>query len=361
MTSNYIVLLPVFQPDETLVDFVKEISEYNFYKIILVDDGNAECKEARKYETIIEKAGAYALVIKSQKNEGKGRALKKGFKYVCQNFPECKGVITADCDGKYLAKDIFNTACALSENPDKVIVGVRPLKGRVADKIACAFFKFSTGKKCSDVRSGLKGIPSGLFSLACREDGCRFEYETNFLSDAVTRAPLLEVAVTAPVKNPVRHAHFKPFHDTLLLYWRFVKFLMSSFSSFLVDYILFLFLNYFLRLKGMKSVTVIFAATAFSRFVSSIMAYLINRVWSFKGRIKRKNIFAQFGKFFLLWIFVIAVNSLLVYLLELIFIPVAIAKLMSNTVTFFINYKGQNKWVFAERKKKKNKSLENAA
>ena len=357
MNSRFIVLIPAFQPELPLLNLVKDFVKRQFEKIIIIDDGNSQCSNADEYNSILtqtEELGA--VILHHEKNEGKGQALKTGFKYIVENFPDCKGAITVDCDGQHLIKDVLNVSKALFENPEKLIIGVRnlmskkvPLGTRTGDTLAAAFFKFSTGKRCSDTQSGLRGIPSSLFQLACEDEGSRYEYETNFLSDASAKTEILEVPVEGIFRTNGNYTHFRPIKDTLRLYGRFLKFSTSSFIAFIVDFIVFLGLNNFFRFRGIDNVGVIFASTAFARFISSIVSFMINRVWSFKGRAKSKKSFQQFGRFFILWCIIVVVNSVLVYLLEKICIPVAIAKLIANTVTFFINYLGQHNWVFVEK------------
>ena len=359
MNSNFIVLIPSYQPEAVLLELVEKLIKNDFMKIIIVDDGSCQCKKSDEYKAIFDRAeAAGAFLLHHEKNQGKGQALKTGFNYIVKNFPDCLGVITVDCDGQHLCEDVLKISQALNANPQKVIIGVRdlkdkksPLTSRIGNRLAAAFFRFSTGKKCSDTQSGLRGIPKSLFKLACEDEGSRYEYETNFLSDSVIKTGLVEVPVTGIFFTNGNYSHYKPLTDTFRLYGRFLKFCTSSFIAFIVDFFVFLELNAWLERYGIKSVRVIFIATAMARFISSIVAYLINALWSFKGRGKTKKKCYQFIKFFLLWAFIVLVNSCLVFLLQKLFLPLALAKLIANVITFFVNYLGQHNWVFVEKKK----------
>jgi len=152
MNSDFIVLIPAYQPESPLLDIVKELGSHSFKKIIVVDDGNGRCKNAEDYNSIlsqVEKQGV--TVLHHEKNEGKGQSLKTGFNYIVKKFSDCKGVITVDCDGQHIIDDILKVSQALYENPQKLVIAVRDLMGekvplgdRIGDTLAAGFFKFST-------------------------------------------------------------------------------------------------------------------------------------------------------------------------------------------------------------------------
>ena len=48
------------------------------------------------------------MVIHHEQNQGKGAALKTGFKVYLEHFPESGAVITADADGQHRPEDILS-------------------------------------------------------------------------------------------------------------------------------------------------------------------------------------------------------------------------------------------------------------
>ena len=66
---KYIILIPAYEPDNKLIDLVKEIN--NKYKVIVIDDGN-------KNKDIFKAIKEYSYVISYDNNRGKGFALKTG-------------------------------------------------------------------------------------------------------------------------------------------------------------------------------------------------------------------------------------------------------------------------------------------
>ena len=100
LQNDGVVLLPSYQPEETLVNLSRGLSLEGF-KILVVDDGSGP-----KYKDIFEACKQYATVIGYEKNQGKGYALKHGFKYCLENLKDFNYVITADGDGQHRIDDI---------------------------------------------------------------------------------------------------------------------------------------------------------------------------------------------------------------------------------------------------------------
>lgn len=353
MSKKYFVLIPAFQPDERLIELVENLIAENYRNIVVVDDGNLGLKKADDYRKIFDRVQELgAIVLHREERGGKGVSLKAGFAFIQENYKECEGVITADCDGQHLIKDIVAVAKTLEENPDKLILGSRKLYGKglpfnswFGNAIAIMFFKVTTGLSCRDALSGLRGIPKELFDLAVSDDGNRYEYELNFLTDAVAKVKLIQVPITAVFDRHRKTSHFRPIRDTFLLYGRLMRFIISGVTSFLIDYGVFLLLNYFMVKGGIKFAGSVFAATAAARFLASLVNFLMNHFWSFKGKSHTRSII-QFVKYIALWAVLVGLGFLFVYLLGLAHVPVELSKFLVDLALFFLNYFVQQNWVF---------------
>ena len=84
--------------------------------------------------------------------------------------------------------------------------------------ITSTLFKFGTGIACSDTQTGLRGIPPRLVPLALSTEGDRYEYEMNFLVEAVKTAPLVMIPIETVYENGNAGSHFRPVRDSLLIY-----------------------------------------------------------------------------------------------------------------------------------------------
>lgn len=76
-----------------IVDLVDELKKYNEVKIIVVNDGSLEEKDK-----IFDFIKTYVILLKHDKNLGKGAAIKTALKYVKEHIGDCT-IITMDADG----------------------------------------------------------------------------------------------------------------------------------------------------------------------------------------------------------------------------------------------------------------------
>lgn len=91
--KKYGILIPALNPDQKLIKLVHELlnNVINFDALVLVDDGSAVTNQAVFKE--LEEIGDQRIhVLHHQHNEGKGAALKNGFRYIRNYFPESKGL-----------------------------------------------------------------------------------------------------------------------------------------------------------------------------------------------------------------------------------------------------------------------------
>ena len=77
--SNICILIPSLNPDENLTKLVDELCQYKWKKITIIDDGSSN--ETKKIFDNISKVFK-VTVISHDNNQGKGAALKAGFKNI---------------------------------------------------------------------------------------------------------------------------------------------------------------------------------------------------------------------------------------------------------------------------------------
>jgi len=180
-----VVLIPSLNPDNKIIDLVQKLIELNINNIIIVNDGSDNSclpvfdKLKRDYN---------CTVISHEKNMGKGAALKTGIDAIHKMGLEIAGYVTADADGQHSPNDIARIAEELNKNPSSLILGVRdfnkknvPFKSKYGNKITSLIFLLTSGRRCSDTQTGLRGIPFNFTDELLKISGRRFEYETNML------------------------------------------------------------------------------------------------------------------------------------------------------------------------------------
>ena len=347
------VIVPSLNPDEKMVNTVKNILAEGFDDIIVVNDGSAPEYVARFAEV---EALPGVTVLTHEVNRGKGRAMKTAFEYVLANRKDILGVITVDADGQHLPKDMRACVQAMEAHPDKVILGVRdfsqpqvPFKSKAGNNITKAVFRFACGIKISDTQTGLRAIPYQHLPVMIGIEGDRYEYETNQLLVMKKQGiGFDEVVIDTVYIDDNASSHFHPFRDSMRIYMTIFKFIGSSLASFLVDFLIFTILNLLIG-DSMEDTTRIAVATVGARVVSSVFNYTLNRKVVFKSDADVKK---SLVKYFLLAICQVTVSFLLVDLIAEKWLGLgaslleSIIKMIVDLVLFLISYQIQQRWVF---------------
>ena len=101
--NDIFIIVPTLNPNIELLDsFLKDLKK-EFKNILVYDDGCRE--EYKSYFKKLEKDNI--IVLHHYVNLGKGRAMKDAFNYILNEYPNIKGVVTADSDGQHGVKDII--------------------------------------------------------------------------------------------------------------------------------------------------------------------------------------------------------------------------------------------------------------
>ncbi len=259
--SDAVVLIPSLNPDEKLPRLIRGLREEGFEWILVVDDGSGP-----EYASIFEKVKELdCLLVRHERNLGKGAAIKTALESAVKECGRTAWYITADSDGQHRPKDIRCVADVMEMYPDSLVLGIRnlksqdvPLRSLVGNRVTSLLFRLVSGISCPDTQTGLRGIPPNLLDLALSEEGSRYEYEMNFLMDAVLCAPVKYVPVGTVYEDGNRASHFRPVADSCRVYGRFLRFAAASLAGFVLDYALFCGFTSWL---AFSQAGVIFAAT----------------------------------------------------------------------------------------------------
>lgn len=339
------ILIPAFEPDSHLLRLLEELKQID-QPIIIVDDGT---KNQGIFERIEQKYPEIVL-LHHQENMGKGAALKTGFKYVIDNFSQAKGIATMDADGQHLVSDLKNCLTAFENNPSKMVLGVRtfskdvPLRSRFGNELTKALVKLTTGISFSDTQTGLRVIPISyaMWSLGIADNDYAFEFA--MLLDAKERElEICEVPINTVYEPGNLTSHFHVIRDSLRIYLRFLKFLFSGLSAFVVDTLAFAFIVF--CLKNVPNAP--FFAACIARLVSGIYNYLINRHLVFDNRGKNtvyKYIILAVGQ----GLISAGLTTVLTDLTHKSGMVgwMTLLKVCVDCVLFFISYQIQKRWVF---------------
>ena len=217
-----IVVVPAYQPDSSLANYVDELLTYGFRLVLIVNDGSSQDRD-----WLFEKLSLknQVFVLTHPKNLGKGEALKTAFKYILAQHSGVRGVVTADSDGQHLAPDVYRVAQFLSGHPRSLCLGARnfsknvPFRSWFGNVVTKYLFKILIGQHISDTQTGLRGIPTTYLNHFSSLPTSRYDYEFNMLIDACkSGVTVSEVPIQTVYQGKNKSSHFNPVRDSYLVY-----------------------------------------------------------------------------------------------------------------------------------------------
>lgn len=343
------IVIPAYEPDEKLTRLLEHLKTEGFTQIVVVNDGS----EGPGYRAIFEKAQEMGCtVLHHAVNQGKGRALKTAFNHCILAYPDAIGCVTIDSDGQHTVKDM--TACmkALVESPDALVLGVRnfnqegiPARSVFGNKTTSRVMKALTGLSISDTQTGLRAIPVAFMKELLSEKGERFEFETNMLlATKETGRKIVEVPIETIYLEENKSSHFHPIRDSIKIYMIFLKFILSSLSSSIVDLCLFSFFLFLLEERSFGKLSYIMMATVLARILSAIYNFTINYKVVFKSH---DNAGRAIVKYACLAVFIMLASGFLVekiYALTL--WPEVLIKVPVDVLLFLVSFWVQREFVY---------------
>lgn len=206
------VLIPTYNNAGTVLYVVSECKKY-CDDVIVVNDGSTD-------GTIDILSSTQDIdVVSYERNQGKGTALKRGFKRAIERG--FKYAVTLDADGQHYPEDIEDFVKTIVEYPGALIVGQRDLtnvdingKSSFANKFSNFWFHVQTGKNLKDTQTGFRAYPlTRLYGLSLLTS--RYEAELELLVFAAWNGVEI-ISIPINVYYPPqaeRVTHFRPILD----------------------------------------------------------------------------------------------------------------------------------------------------
>ncbi len=352
--NKLVIIIPSLNPDEKLLNLIEDLDKNSIKNIVIVNDGS-EKDTLFIFDKIKEK---YNIpVLNHSINLGKGRSLKTAFNYILDNFKDSIGVITVDSDGQHRIKDIMAVASKMlkSQKTDKLILGARdfknsnvPARSKFGNITTRNIFKILCGISVTDTQTGLRGIYKEYMIELMNVQGERFEFEMNMLIETKTKhIKIEEVPIETVYIEENKTSHFNPLVDSIKIYSLFMKFIIASGLSFVIDIWIFSVVVGLLKINAPTYYIIL--ATIIARVISSIFNFIVNRKMVFKSEEKGNS---ELIKYYTLCIIQMLTSALLVDILfGLIHINETIVKIMVDAILFVISFQIQREFIFNKRRK----------
>ena len=352
--EEIVVVIPTLEPTTLLIDYANKLISKGFLHIIVINDGSSD-----KYDSIFKKLNQITecTVITHDKNRGKGAALKTGYQFIKDHFPECQGVITVDSDGQHAIEDVCKIAQKLATEKSCLLLGCRnfslpsiPIKSKLGNRSSSVLFFMLYGKWIGDTQTGLRGFHTTLLDEMLQMPGERFEYEMEvIISCTLKKIPMEQVEIQTIYENNNESTHFQAINDSIriakVIFNSFVKFFSSSMISAVLDLgIAWLLLDLLRNSFVNNDLARIALATCIARIISMLVNYNINKKFVFKEENSRKS---SFGKYIILCVVIMLLSTFLVYVSHhFLHLNDKIMKVIVDSLLFLLSYKLQQIWVY---------------
>ena len=206
-----LVCIPAFNEEKPIVDVIKKSLKY-VDQVIVCDDGSSDLT-AEKAKI------AGAVVIRHEKNMGKGHAMKSLFKYA--RDVDADVIVTIDGDGQFLAEQIPSLFQPILENSYDVVIGNRfsddeemPSYRKIGNKMLDRITKLAADLPFSDTQSGFRSYSKkAIQSIDFSTSG--FGVDSEILIDAVDKGlritetkvtVLYDTGLKTSTKDPISHS-----------------------------------------------------------------------------------------------------------------------------------------------------------
>lgn len=183
--GEVIALIPAYNEADGIAAVVTAALRY--LPVFVVDDGSTDETAVR-----VEQAGASVSsehvlfgVLRQVPNQGKGAALKAGFRWAVERG--CDAVLTLDGDGQHDPNEIPKFLSAYRELNADLVIGQRdfsqmPPVRRLANTLGRLSFSWAMGAAIPDNQSGYRLLSRRLVQAMLDSQESGFEYEVEMIS-----------------------------------------------------------------------------------------------------------------------------------------------------------------------------------
>jgi glycosyltransferase involved in cell wall biosynthesis len=173
--------------------------------VIVVDDGSTD-------QTSRVAADAGAEVLRQLPNQGKGAALRAGFRRALDEGVQA--VVTLDADGQHAPASIPGFLAAWRDHAAPLVIGQRdfrrmPLSRRVANVLGTWVFSWAVGRHIPDNQSGYRLIARPLLPALLDSTERGFEFEVEMITLAIRAGLAIDWVPIATIYDE-QGSHIRP-------------------------------------------------------------------------------------------------------------------------------------------------------
>ncbi|MBN2028833.1 glycosyltransferase family 2 protein [bacterium] len=198
------VVIPAFNVGKRIEDVLLKVRRYIPNRCIcVVDDGSTE-----RNGNMIQKQHIH--LIRHQKNNGKGEALKSGFRWILSDGFD--GVLTLDGDGQHDGDAIPDFISTMERTSADIVLGIRRFKLRempfdriCSNRLTSLFVSAMTKQWIPDSQTGYRLIKSDVLKHIALNTS-HYETETELLIKAIRKGFSVSFCpIVVNYDNPISH------------------------------------------------------------------------------------------------------------------------------------------------------------
>lgn len=200
---NFWAVIPAYNEAQHIADVVTSARVY--LPVLVVDDGSQD-----RTGEFAGAAGAEVMTLNP--NQGKGAALRAGFRYALEKG--ALAVVTLDADGQHEPEEIPSFIDAFAQSGADLIIGVRqfeqmPLVRRFANSSGRWLFSWAVGQSVPDNQSGYRLISRRLVEAVLDNPAQGFDYEVEMITTCIRRGFRMS---SVPIQTIYagEHSHIQP-------------------------------------------------------------------------------------------------------------------------------------------------------
>lgn len=220
---NICILIPAYNESKRLKNLLPELKKFNL-DIVVVDDGSGDDTGSAASE-------AGVIVLKHERNLGKGEALRTGFNFILEKTYDA--VITMDADLQHDARHIPDFIKAYQSQDADIILGDRMMENSGTgsmpwlrfwtNKVTSRIISSLTGCSMRDTQSGFRLIRRNVLEEV-KLATSKFDTESEVLIKALAKGFKVGSIPIRTIYFEDRRSKIKPMVDTL----RFVRLIFRA-------------------------------------------------------------------------------------------------------------------------------------
>lgn len=216
--KSVLVMIPAYNEAKSIQSVCRAVLERG-YDLVVIDDGS-------KDDTVTQVEKLNVTVLKAERNEGKGKALRRGFDwFLGQPY---SAVILMDADGQHEVAELDQFLGAIGDSQKHLVIGNRmqnpggmPWLRRKTNHFMSWLISIIAGQFVPDTQCGYRAIRREVLEkVAFFTD--RFEIESEMILRSAAKSFIIHsIPIQSVYRDEVSQIH--PIRDTM----RFIGFIIS--------------------------------------------------------------------------------------------------------------------------------------